>query len=59
MAYAPQKEERLALYVGMEDYGEMEGTMWKLISNDKGISWKNQSQVMRQEYKDGLYDDVI
>jgi len=48
MAYAPEKEEEgLSLYVGMEEYEEMEGTMWKLISNDEGISWQKQSQVMR------------
>lgn len=49
MAYAPIWEEnRLVMYVGMEDYGKNQGTQIKYVSEDLGLSWRNEGLVMRK-----------
>lgn len=48
MAYAPEGEkENLILYVGVQEYGEMEGILRKYRSEDQGLTWIEEGFVLR------------
>lgn len=48
-AYAPEiQDEKLVLYVGMEEYSEMKGEKAYYESTDDGRSWNYKKQVIRQ-----------
>ena len=48
-AYAPELEDgRLVLYVGMEEYSEMNGEKAFYESTDDGRSWNYKNKVIRQ-----------
>ena len=49
MAYVPEKQDdRLCLYVGMEEYSEYGGTKAKYESDDEGRTWEYQGLVIRR-----------
>ena len=49
MAYPPeQKEDRLCVYLGMEEYSELGGTRLRYESEDLGKTWSYTGEVRRQ-----------
>ena len=49
MAYPPeQKEDRLCVYLSMEEYSELGGTRLRYESEDLGKTWSYTGEVRRQ-----------
>lgn len=47
MVYAPgRQKDEFVFYVGQDGYGELEGTVYKYVSRDKGITWEQGEKMM-------------
>lgn len=47
MVYAPCRQgDECVFYVGQEGYGELQGTLYRYVSHDNGITWEKGEKVM-------------